>query len=57
MSEYNTDVLERSYYFDRGAEPIGRLSLPFVRQVAGALAPLIAGGGGADRPDALSRTR
>lgn len=41
VSEYNTDVLEQSFYLDRGAEPIGRLSRSFVQQIAGALARTI----------------
>ena len=41
VSEYNTDVLEASFYLDPGAEPIGRLSRAFVGQIAAALAETI----------------
>ena len=41
VSEYNTDVLEASFYLDPSAEPIGRLSRAFVGQIAAALADTI----------------
>ena len=41
VSEYNTDILEASFYLDPSAEPIGRLSRTFVGQIAAALAETI----------------
>jgi hypothetical protein len=40
VSEYNYDILERSFYFEPGQEPRGNLSKPFMARVAKALRPL-----------------
>jgi hypothetical protein len=37
VSEYNYDIVERSYYYDPNTPPLGRFSMPFLREVATAL--------------------
>jgi hypothetical protein len=41
VSEYNYDVLERSYYFEPGRQPRGSFTKVFTRRVADALRPLL----------------
>ena len=50
VDDFKTDVLEHSFYFDRGIDPIGRVSRSFLQQIAGAVGPLRrAGRGRVDR--------
>lgn len=41
ISEYNYDVAERSYHFDRSQEPQGRFSNKFLLEIQRALRPLL----------------
>lgn len=41
-SEYNYDVLERSYYFEPGQRPRGHFTKAFMRRIVEALRPMIA---------------
>ena len=52
VSEYNYDVVERSYYLDPNQEPIGRFSKEFMQQLAVSAEPLFKKGGARiDRTD------
>jgi len=44
VSEYNYDILERSYYFDAGKPPSGRFSDAFLEKIRQAFAPHLAAG-------------
>lgn len=44
VSEYNYDILERSYHFDAGEPPQGRFSEAFLEGIRQAFAPHLAAG-------------
>lgn len=44
VSEYNYDILERSYHFDAGELPKGRFSDAFLERIRRAFAPHLATG-------------
>lgn len=44
VSEYNYDILEKSYYFQPGQSPIGRFSDPFMETLRQKFAPFLKGG-------------
>ena len=52
ISEYNYDIVERSYYLAPDQEPLGRFSKTFMQRLAVAVAPLFRRtGAGVDRRD------
>lgn len=42
VSEYNTDIEERSWYLESGKPPLGAFSAPFLREIALASRPAFA---------------